>query len=59
MTKQTVRKNYVVSQRKDGKWAVKKEGARCATQTLDTQEAAVAAAHELAESEGVEVIVES
>ncbi|MHB0876103.1 MAG: DUF2188 domain-containing protein [Anaerolineae bacterium] len=58
MAKQTVKKNYVVSPRKNGTWVVKKEGARCATQTLDSRDAAEAAARELAESEGVEVVIE-
>lgn len=51
------KKNYVVSRRKDGKWTVKKEGARCASKTVATQEEAETAARELAEADGVEVVV--
>ncbi|NPV07654.1 MAG: DUF2188 domain-containing protein [Anaerolineae bacterium] len=56
--KEAVKKNVVVSARRDGTWAVKREGARCATKTLDTREEAEAFARQLAAEEGVEVIVE-
>lgn len=56
MAKKQERKDYTVSQRKDGKWVVKREGARCAAKVLDTQAEAEAAARELAEAEGVEVV---
>jgi hypothetical protein len=57
--KEAVKKNVVVAARKDGSWAVKREGARCATKTLPTREEAEAFAKELASADGVEVIVEA
>jgi hypothetical protein len=58
MAKVTVKKNYIVSPRKGGKWVVKQDGARCATSTHDSREAAEAAARELAQVDGVEVVIE-
>ena len=56
--KAEAKKDYVVSCRTDGKWTVKREGARCASKTVASRAEAEAAAQELAEKEGVQVIVE-
>lgn len=59
MAKQeTPKKNITVSVRKDGKFAVKPEGARCATKVLESKDEALAFAQELAERNGVTVIPE-
>ncbi|MGQ9554451.1 MAG: DUF2188 domain-containing protein [Anaerolineae bacterium] len=51
------KRDYIVSCRADGKWTVKREGARCASKTVASRAEAEAAAQELAEKEGVQVIV--
>jgi len=49
-------KNLVVSCKADGKWVVKKEGARCASKTAATR--AEAWARDAAEQEGVQVVIQ-
>lgn len=52
-------KNILVTQRRDGKFAVKPEGARCATKTFANKEEALAFAQQLADEKGVKVIAEA
>ena len=51
-------KNLVVSRKADGKWVVKKEGARCASTTVATRAEAEAWARDAAEKEGVQVVIQ-
>ena len=37
MAKEAAKKNYVINQKKDGKWVIKKDGARCATAVCATR----------------------
>ena len=56
---QEAKQKLVVSRKSDGKWGVKRQGARCAIKTVKTQEEAEAIARALAAEDGVEVVVES
>ena len=54
----TAKKNLVVSCKKDGKWIVKPEGARCASVTVKTRAEAEAWAREAAAKDGLQVVVQ-
>jgi len=56
--KQEGKRGLVVARKSDGKWSVKRQGARCALKTVKTREEAEAFARELASQEGVAVAIE-
>ena len=51
--------NHWISQREDGRWADKREGAKRASGVYDTQRKAFETARETAQREGGEVIIKN